>query len=196
MIRQLLNLLTALSLLLLAVLAATWVRSHFRHDLVRLHLAGGDRCSVISSRGTLLFEHHLNEVYYGGKVPAGWEIRSAPASTDFRTARWENPAVEHRVFGYGVVVNRGTVGPTQQSARRGAWRNFALIIPYWPLVLTAAVLPAVALLRIRRARARGRVGRCTACGYDLTGNVSGVCPECGVLLGQGGPRGTKNDPAP
>ena len=22
-------------------------------------------------------------------------------------------------------------------------------------------------------------GRCLACGYDLAGNVSGVCPECG-----------------
>ena len=22
-------------------------------------------------------------------------------------------------------------------------------------------------------------GHCPACGYDLTGNVSGVCPECG-----------------
>ena len=24
-----------------------------------------------------------------------------------------------------------------------------------------------------------RAGHCAACGYDLTGNVSGVCPECG-----------------
>jgi hypothetical protein len=23
-------------------------------------------------------------------------------------------------------------------------------------------------------------GRCIRCGYDLTGNVSGVCPECGA----------------
>jgi hypothetical protein len=23
-------------------------------------------------------------------------------------------------------------------------------------------------------------GRCTSCAYDLTGNVSGVCPECGL----------------
>jgi hypothetical protein len=24
-----------------------------------------------------------------------------------------------------------------------------------------------------------RPGHCPHCGYDLTGNVSGVCPECG-----------------
>ena len=23
-------------------------------------------------------------------------------------------------------------------------------------------------------------GQCATCGYDLTGNVSGVCPECGT----------------
>jgi len=28
--------------------------------------------------------------------------------------------------------------------------------------------------RMRRAK-----GLCRNCGYDLTGNVSGVCPECG-----------------
>jgi hypothetical protein len=26
---------------------------------------------------------------------------------------------------------------------------------------------------------RCALGQCTRCGYDLTGNVSGVCPECG-----------------
>lgn len=25
-------------------------------------------------------------------------------------------------------------------------------------------------------------GRCRACGYDLTGNQSGVCPECGAKV--------------
>ena len=29
-------------------------------------------------------------------------------------------------------------------------------------------------------RARYGAGRCARCGYDLTGNVSGVCPECGA----------------
>ena len=30
-----------------------------------------------------------------------------------------------------------------------------------------------------RDRARRANGQCTRCGYDLRGNVSGVCPECG-----------------
>ncbi len=33
------------------------------------------------------------------------------------------------------------------------------------------------VLRVRRQR----LGCCTACGYDLTGNNSGKCPECGAV---------------
>jgi hypothetical protein len=29
---------------------------------------------------------------------------------------------------------------------------------------------------------RARAGRCVRCGYDLTGNLSGICPECGAAL--------------
>ncbi len=46
----------------------------------------------------------------------------------------------------------------------------------WITVLGSAALAAVALTR---ARVRG-LNRCGHCGYDLTGNVSGRCPECGT----------------
>ena len=32
---------------------------------------------------------------------------------------------------------------------------------------------------VRRDRQRRSDGRCVGCGYDLRGNVSGTCPECG-----------------
>jgi len=31
---------------------------------------------------------------------------------------------------------------------------------------------------------RGGRGRCAQCGYDLTGNMSGTCPECGTAIGE------------
>lgn len=48
-------------------------------------------------------------------------------------------------------------------------------------VLTSAVGVAFAVWHVRaRRRWHRRPGReCLDCGYDLTGNVSGVCPECG-----------------
>lgn len=33
---------------------------------------------------------------------------------------------------------------------------------------------------VRRAARLRNLGHCAGCGYDLTGNVSGLCPECGA----------------
>ena len=58
--------------------------------------------------------------------------------------------------------------------------------PRMSLASTAALCVAgvlsVAVSERRDARRLRRVkrGLCEWCGYDLTGNVSGVCPECGV----------------
>lgn len=47
------------------------------------------------------------------------------------------------------------------------------------------LLPVYSLVRgpLRRYR-RSRRGLCVTCGYDLTGNVSGVCPECATEITQ------------
>jgi hypothetical protein len=34
--------------------------------------------------------------------------------------------------------------------------------------------------RMRRKRDRALQDLCTTCGYDLTGTISGICPECGT----------------
>jgi len=54
--------------------------------------------------------------------------------------------------------------------------------PVWPFAI-ALTLPTAALWIMRRRRFAA--GHCQICGYDLTGNVSGVCPECGAEVGQG-----------
>jgi hypothetical protein len=49
----------------------------------------------------------------------------------------------------------------------------------------AMVMTSWALLWLVAARtATLDPGRCRACGYDLTGNVSGVCSECGAPTGE------------
>ena len=56
-------------------------------------------------------------------------------------------------------------------------------VPLW-LTLTLLVLyPIFASIcsPLRRHRRRKR-GLCLTCGYNLAGNTSGVCPECGVLI--------------
>jgi len=57
-----------------------------------------------------------------------------------------------------------------------------VIIPYWCLLCLTALLSASRLLSPCLRRSRVRVGLCHSCGYNLTGNISGVCPECGVVI--------------
>ena len=52
-------------------------------------------------------------------------------------------------------------------------------IPAW--YLPALTLPVTAVLFIMNRRRRIPPGHCR-CGYNLTGNVSGVCPECGTEI--------------
>lgn len=40
--------------------------------------------------------------------------------------------------------------------------------------------PFVAFVRAQYRRRRHKPGHCLNCEYDLTGNTSGVCPECGT----------------
>lgn len=75
------------------------------------------------------------------------------------------------------------------SDARYSWSQFALLprsgvsfphrymsIPLWmPLVL----LGGTTVLIFRHDARSIPPGHCSTCGYSLTGNVSGICPECG-----------------
>jgi hypothetical protein len=62
----------------------------------------------------------------------------------------------------------------------GGWH--ALIIPFWTLLAVVATPTGVLWLVDRR---RIPPGHCQHCGYDLTGNISGRCPECGEVVRAG-----------
>jgi rRNA maturation endonuclease Nob1 len=47
----------------------------------------------------------------------------------------------------------------------------------------ALFLSARWLITDKLRRARRKRGHCVPCGYDLTGNESGACPECGEKVG-------------
>jgi hypothetical protein len=53
-------------------------------------------------------------------------------------------------------------------------------VPCWFLVVAGSIASAIWLWR-RWHQPLGP-GHCQACGYNLTGNVSGVCPECGGVV--------------
>ena len=71
-------------------------------------------------------------------------------------------------FALGYKQTGGTYIPTYYGA-----------LPHWFLTIIFAMLPATWLYKWRRRRKLGP-NACPGCGYDLTGNESGVCPECGA----------------
>jgi hypothetical protein len=88
---------------------------------------------------------------------------------------WNSSTAWHRRCGFVLHFYRcweipnaaGTGGPLHCT-----W------FPLWYLLLPLAIPTAYLWYRDRRKPP----GRCEKCGYDLTGNVSGRCPECGRAL--------------
>lgn len=65
-------------------------------------------------------------------------------------------------------------------------KNSYVYVPAW-LISAISIGSGLLFRRLTRPRHSG----CPGCGYNLTGNVSGICPECGRAL----PRSTAATPA-
>jgi len=162
------------SLLLGAASVALWVRSGRVTDMVGLNLRHSS-ATVFSSQGDLL-------LFFAGlpdPMPAGrsWVHRTIEPTSlkDFVVGFMRFELHPHGAAGFYAIT-----GP----------HEWGLLFPDWVLVCGMLILPAFCLVApfIRR-RHRGKRGQCLSCGYDLTGNASGVCPECGIApskLGRGG----------
>lgn len=83
--------------------------------------------------------------------------------------RFFQTAVPHGGFRAGASDSELSWRPSLQFS------PFAVHLPFWiPLVAVAAI--TALLFRLDRRRP---IPDSCPCGYDLTGNVSGTCPECG-----------------
>jgi hypothetical protein len=94
-----------------------------------------------------------------------WQFSVNEIATGLRVSHHAGP----RRFGSVVMV-----GHHDSVVIWTGWIFFASL----PLALAAIM----SLLRILRSRRRRRHGNCPACAYNLTGNTSGVCPECGTAI--------------
>jgi hypothetical protein len=62
------------------------------------------------------------------------------------------------------------------------WTYVGLLVPHWLVAGVFAILPAVSLRRYWHGIAGRTDSPCGHCGYNLTANASGVCPECGTAV--------------
>ena len=196
MTRHLLNLLTALSLLLCVAAAALWVRSHSVVDSLRHgYIARPGRRSVVyyaeSRRGIGRIAVH--ELRYDGPPAEAIDgllrdlhLRPGQPKWRTRTPRPFDPASHHlrAAFAYedyAPGVPPGVALPLSERAR-------SLTFPLWAVVGASAAWPAAAWLLADRRRRRATLHRCPACGRDPSATPD-RCPECGTRTRAEPPRG-------
>jgi len=200
--RRLFNILAAVSLVLCVATVVMWVRSYFVVDLVghwmidtgasqiTVEKCGGifsQRGVVAIASGTRWMAPTFLDNYHHRHRP----LTVATDQSGWITWRHHENSLPHWVYGlrgdvdfFGFFIDSGPrwgpwrpPGLTYKANTRTIW------IPYWFLCFVASIAPGLwcASLWLNRMRLLRliRLGLCVTCGYDLTGNVSGVCPECG-----------------
>ena len=170
--RRLFTFVSTISLLLLVGSCAMIVRGGLMFDSLDSELFNVNTGlhpvidEVSSVKGLLIFSHY--DVTFGTPAPGihQWTVQHAPADAIM-------PLITYQYYvrpylGFNSVL--------------ADWHNGKsyLVLPLAPFAVLFAVPPALwGWLRLRKHR-RQLESFCTACGYDLTGNTSGVCPECGT----------------
>ena len=157
--RRVFNFGAAVSLLLCVATMAAW----FRKPYFVFHTSSDEyvfRCLPMDFRITIL----------EGTLGEGGEFHSPPGR------RWHrNGQIPTIRLPLGFTYRKSTTDDPMAAF------YFDLTIPWWFLIVIFSLVPSVRIgLFLRRAQASRN---CKNCSYDLTGNTSGVCPECGTPVG-------------
>lgn len=77
------------------------------------------------------------------------------------------------------TVHKPIAGPT--SAATGTFYSQSMLAAFHLPILAPLLIVSIAsvILYVIERRQRPLPGHCPTCRYDLTGNTTGVCPECG-----------------
>ena len=159
---------------------AMWVRGYSSLDAIYVSYRGQDGvttgATVQSAKGRFLIAATRTGVWQSPPPP--------PRPTELRWERESRSSVHltntwgtNKLFGFGW------------GKKESEWQKFVeyfLFVPDW-FIATLLLLPSVwfASLPLRGKQPYS----CNCCGYSLTGNTSGICPECGAACKAADPAG-------
>jgi hypothetical protein len=178
--RKLLDLATALSLVLLCAVAVLWVRSYRAADaagFTRQMPAPASRI-IWSGNGVITYRHLTHPA--GSKAmyqSPGWVYEHGPPNRRDDFVFFGSNV--HRFLGVTYADN------TWSGGLLSGTREIGVRVPYWLLLGATGALPIGHLLfrQHRRRAARAAAGLCPTCGYDLRASPE-RCPECGAVPGR------------
>ena len=181
-----------LSVLVCVACAMMLVRSFWIADEMEYHHYFAD--NVVATRRSFFLRTDHGTTYFAYRMLSGpstplairagknfyWRVDMPGFQTSWYFKPPTGPRLPRQwtVWDHAGFLWASTPGPMGfggYQQRQVILRFPALIV----VVLTA--LPPMVYLRTRRRRAK-QIGDplCSKCGYNLTGNTSGVCPECGA----------------
>ncbi len=193
--RKLFTALSAVSLLLCVAIVVLWIMGthseqslQFDHDGQRweafsrsgaLGLDNGPELQQQLDQRTLevakLFDAESVRSHFAGELevylrkhPTGDQAEASPEVKEWRDKRDEAAT---RVFRL-----------KNSLASKPFPRLLSFEIKDWWLVAGSSILPVAWLLRRKRRMRSAKPGQCASCQYSLTGNTSGICPECGTAV--------------
>ena len=160
--RRVLALVSLLSLLLCVAVVAMWVRSYRVRDV-----CVGDFRKL---RHSFDIESVTGELYFA--YEPGYVLTDEPV-------KWMHLEDEP-----GRAGLPGGLG----FSFSGSVEGIRIVVPHWAAVLGLLVMPTLWIgLRVFSRRVSGDPV-CSGCSYNLRGNTSGICPECGSpILGPASP---------
>jgi len=190
--RKLSNFAAVVSLILCVGIVVLWALSNRRSYAVGYTASSGGGYAVGTTPGriTLFSSSHWREwqVFYTTSDIAswhGWWLTAAPYDVKVSKA-WPGRAEriymelkrpDEKWWRFQWVVSNN---PADTTFGLPATRSRTVMFPMGLLIAALTVAPAISLWLTIRKRRRILHNHCLACGYDLTANTSGVCPECGT----------------
>jgi hypothetical protein len=124
-----------------------------------------------------------------GRTSVGLSLVKGTLSGWYRLNCGSDPASGRSLKFVGCYIT-SSQNRTYDLRPEFAWERTTFFrIPLWVPVVTCAPYPTIRVARwaggAHRRRLRRLRGLCAYCGYNLAGNISGCCPECGRdIMGQ------------